>query len=92
MLKKVYWAKVTKRKVYINLDSLKNNWKKLFIKKILKVLKLLPDIIYNYKYKKTNKNILSEITYLILKKQSERTKRHLMNSISPTAKLKNIGL
>lgn len=86
-LKKVYWPKVTKRKVYINslttskLDDFEFHW-------ALKLHLLKPDIIFNIE-----RNIdLNNVCYQILKAQSKRTNKHLDNKFSPTAAVKEKGI
>jgi hypothetical protein len=95
MITIVYLSKVTKRKVYINLISSKHNWGIVCSNKILRILKLAPDVIFNNEetqlFSETNlenEKVINNLTFLILKKQAERTKRHLMHSMTPTAKLK----
>ena len=85
---KDYWSKVTKRKTLWNLDSLLLDWEgkfdnSYFIPK--------PDVIIKLSNKLESEDIsrfMNESINISLRIQSERTKRHLMNNISPTGKRK----
>ena len=84
---KMYWAKVTKRKVFLPVipEITTNTLSK-------SLFRIDPDLmfVYNSKLSKTeNFNYewnekLTEFSYRILKCQAERTERHLSNSFSPT--------
>jgi hypothetical protein len=82
-LKKVYWPKVTKRKVYINsLTTSKLNNNGSYSALNLHILK--PDIIFNIE----STIDLNNVCYQILKAQSKRTNKHMNNKFSPTASVK----
>ena len=102
ILFKDYWSRVTKRKTLWNLDTSKSNWKRLFnlrfIPKTDIIVYMNDDIseksennieLISFvltKDKKQNEILMKKCIYIILKKQSIRTQRHLMSKVSPTAK------
>ncbi|MBB1372606.1 hypothetical protein [Pseudoalteromonas sp. SR45-4] len=84
-LKSVLWPKITKRKVYINLQLSILREKNTLLYKLLTYLKVTPDLDFVMDDMTID---IKMYTYLILKKQAQRTKRSLFNSLSPTAKFK----
>ena len=82
-LKSVF-AKITKRKVYINVSD---KWNRFGHLSFHRILFLKPDVIFN-SIKANNKNdnaSLKEITFKILLEQSNRTEKHLFSILSPTS-------
>jgi hypothetical protein len=91
----IYWSIVTKKKVYVYLNLENKNWNKFLKNPIIKLLKLRPTIIIDSESKmKIERESLSNITYQILKLQSERTKRHMNSRLSQTSRnrLKNLEI
>ena len=83
---KIIWAKITKRKVYINIR--KGSWNSGSLYFFKKVNYIKPDFLFLNEDANNLENIennkLNGLTYLILKKQSDRTHKHLFNFLSPT--------
>jgi hypothetical protein len=77
-------AKITKRKVYINVSD---KWNRFGYFSFRSIIFLKPDVIFNFK-KAINVNdnaVLNEITFKILLEQSNRTEKHLFSILSPTS-------
>lgn len=101
---KDYWSKVTKRKTLWNLDTSVKNWEivfanGLFIPKPDVIIYIYDSSENLLEYKESkqfildqdksqNEVILKECIYMALSVQATRTKQHLMDIISPTAKIK----
>ncbi len=99
-----YWSKVTKKKVFLNMNTLDSDWKQAFSNRLLTYILPMPDVvvcleknigklsgnttnnIVGYKLNKKDDfdKILLDLTCIVLSKQVQQTKKHLMNRISPT--------
>ena len=104
LLLKDYWAKVTKRKTLWNLDTTVCNWKNFFLKRNFVPSSDVIICIYDQsdthkddiginsfilsEDRNQNEEIMKQCIYIVLETQAKRTKRHLMDKVSPTARLK----
>lgn len=91
---KIIWAKITKRKVFINISTNEEGWNNTSLWLLCNFCLLRPDMIFSMKfyekdeYLDIEKGEIKKITYSILEKQMNRTKKHLFNALSPTSKNK----
>lgn len=85
----IYWSKVTKKTVYVNLSMRDKNWSVFFNSLLVRRLRLCSDVIISYSSNLfDSQDYLNSISYQILKFQSDKTMKHLNSKFSQTSGVK----